>query len=174
MKTEVTELKENNRELATAIARDALAQLDAKRMRAQRMVYCYFNSRVESGRSLARQPEAVFGPGCKVCALGALFLGNLRFSSYSADYRTCGMGPGHMRTDLSTAFTQKQLYLIEAAFEGFILVEGEGGEFYFPEFADDPNVTKRWAARFSSDERRLRAILSNIIDNGGEFILPRI
>ena len=107
---------------------------------------------------------------CEACAKGCLFLS---FVGIANDYngRVAGNSidtPAHIK--LNEIFSAEQLALIEAAFEGtFYLDHPEAYEY-------TSSINTFYHASFKQEspaEQRLIIICKNIIDNDGEFILPK-
>lgn len=142
--------------------------------------------------------DLLVGRTCGVCAIGALFVAKvdrvdaLRFSEMGGRLND----DGRMRTYLDE-FDPVQLVLMELAFEGgWILEQLTGGRVDISDVWDTCGVCEgpddcslcddcellpefQSALRFHEDyeagdidgriERRLRAIMQNVIANGGEF-----
>ena len=72
-----------------------------------------------------------------------------------------------MRSYLGGFFDEKQLVLIETAFEGE-LITNSGTELYY----DSPEVRAavRFTARIKDHGNRLRKIMNNIIEHEGTFV----
>lgn len=196
------------------IARDVLAQLDARRLVASPGMYLEaFHpdgmkvhasdwSGLEAD-TYVRDPDVQWvlrGKTCEVCAIGALFVAKVdRVDDlpFSRMHGTLNSDEA-MRDYLETDFPPLQLALLELAFEGAWILEQLG--------ETDPDVTARdiWdTCEYHDDsyaclkceacelrppfaaalafyrryigrdgepaERRLRAIMANIIENGGDF-----
>lgn len=175
-----------------AIAKDVLAWLDLGKLKARagRYVVPIDDGRPEErwyddtldARSLVLED----GVTCEVCALGGMFacaVGRLnKINAYS--FR--GARQNGMREYLSPYFSPWQLALIETAFEcewyidGFDHVRGSAeaadaavafGERYTRDDVQDPDEDDGvyMQPRQTMQEERMRAIMQNIIANGGEF-----
>lgn len=154
------------REQRLVIAEDVLAQLDAKRLNAQ--VDCYVG--LDTGyRYLGRDLQPIFRrlETCRVCALGALFV--TRVQNYndfqlSASESNLRGSPKASRWALA-CFSSLQLDCIENAFEQRRLHVG----------TENSQLHLRAAGMYSGmlePEERLRAIMQNILDNDGRFVVP--
>lgn len=179
-----------------AIAKDVLAQLKKKKFVAESGSYCTLNTskvltRKDIGISegegyktvdIELQPLLLDGTiaSCDVCAIGSVFmskvlLGN-KFKITADSYSDSGEDSVDLETDLDRdhdmveslkgIFTEKQLRLMEYAFEGEDIKEI---------FFDSPEKfhlkVDEFYYEYTSDESRLKAIMQNIIKNEGTFKL---
>lgn len=153
-------------EKRVAVAKDVIAQLDAKKIVALCGSYVSITPKENEIFSLEPDDEmqtVLAGRVCDACALGSLFIcavaklddctaDSVQFDKhYDVDY--------YMRDDpyeyLGQFFEHEQLHRIEQAFEGYAGWSDDDGANYIDEDA----------------ERRLRVIMKNIIDNNGTFTL---
>lgn len=164
-----------NKPKALALASEVLALLDRKEVTPMQGTYCRLP--VDSGTV----PKSESGT-CEVCALGALAVAccgipDTAWGSNTAPLIEC----------LSGTFDAKELATIEAAFEldneQPMKVAAYGAEYDDDiEILDDAVRFGRDASEWDPDgwgedgedtpefaEQRLRAIMANIIANGGEF-----
>ena len=105
---------------------------------------------------------------CRVCAMGALFLGQ------AVRDDSCTLGDLHYnngRTLLKKYFSQNQLDLIESYFEGTIYSWHTTLNKYSDE---DQDKVHHFLKQHLSDSERLTLILQNIIDNHGTFISDQL
>jgi hypothetical protein len=148
-------------EKRVAIAKDALAWIEAGALRPMSGAYVEPMERKDLRKNLAQQlRDVVLGP-CEVCAIGALFIAKaVRFGETSVgDYAM-----SHFHDSLRGHFSEKQLALIECAFE-----RGPCGRY---EYRLDETEVAEAIAFYGLDDtaaRRLKRILENIIANGGTF-----
>jgi hypothetical protein len=177
--TETPMPKISKREMATAVAKDVIAQLNrrTKGYEATPGLYVYIEcvipTNVTDLQDAIPSIENQVGK-CNVCALGAAVLSKARLfdnvpidgeaASYggviSLDYDDCFNG-------LKDIFSESQLQLIEAAFEGW------------DEGSWETNPAIRRAVAFGEkyiddDKKRMKAIMQNIIDNDGTFKPPAV
>lgn len=171
------------------LAKDVLAAIEARRIEPSSGVYTSYISRDsdharglhnENVRRYSPSQPAVmtlYGEDCQVCAKGALFVARLdRLNGLPLrDLDTAD--PSEHLTDY---FSQLQLDLIEAAFEGsdslaYLADYCEGPEaspeafsLSEREFEALSKKAKSYASAHAADER-LRRIMLNIIANGGTF-----
>jgi hypothetical protein len=155
-----------------AIARDALRLINAGAVTPKAKLYFRFFG--PSGGDLVdllgQEHE------CQACALGALFVGHVWNTN---DCKSEVQIPADiLRARLLGVFTDKQLGLIETAFEGEFMNPFTDGRAQWGEDVDaidDPDYQSqvrasiRFGADRGDDEDCLVAILENIIANGGDF-----
>jgi hypothetical protein len=142
-----------------AIAKDVIAQLDTRRLRARTMTYVYLVGPKPKASYDQQVCDLTVGRNCQVCALGAMFVvaveradklnvsDNVDFDNrfHGADGETC-------YSYLAQFFSTDQLHQIEAAFEGFDGIRWA--------WAEDTDV---------SPEERMRRVMTNVIRNRGRF-----
>lgn len=154
-----------------AVMKDVLELLAApasKRIQIEPGTYCSLDMGVDSPESVDLQSVVVSNPSaCTVCGIGAIFLAHARlFDSVrvDADYAGLGAGDDKIIDTLSGYFSEKQLRLIEIAFEGRNI------------FADDDYDANgaKWVRKYSDPTKRLQAICQNVIDNKGTFVINQI
>lgn len=128
---------------------------------------------------------------CKVCVLGACLMSvvsidnNFAFHS-RIDGVTFGVGSYDVAERLLKLFTAKQLLLIETAFEVDLSDDMEYGYFTdkytllnmsdeeFAQTAKHRKVAAAFGRQFDTPKDRLRAIMKNMIENGGKFVPPKV
>lgn len=153
---------------AVDLAKDVLRLLDAKSIKAQSGYYCTLPDSwtYKSGTSVQEHLRSNPKDPCGVCALGSLFMSFVdRHNQVSMPDNWVGLNyDATMIEKLSPYFSMKQLVMIETAFEGTLIsargVAVEGDWIY---------QCKKFLDAYYDKDRRLRAIMQNIIDNGGEF-----
>lgn len=167
------------------IARDVLKRLDEGTVSS---LGGYFRLMVLRG---AVDRDAPFRPqlkrlvgesgACSACAIGALFVSSIMLQNHSSA-RELGLkdqSQGWTGEQMLTAsrcaiarrlresgsFSAMQLQLIETAFEGFNITDS-------PRLDDDQHarVRKFYSKHAASPDRRMAAIMRNIVENRGEFI----
>jgi hypothetical protein len=165
-------------EARIAIAKDVIKHLDSKKLNAKSGAYCIFKSEAgqpplseSDGGSDLRGLLSTKVHHCDVCAKGAMFIAHvMRFNEVklpSADWAYFDPARAFNGESFVTSplqyFDEDQLDLIEAAFEGDD-VQGSLSE----EETDD---AESFSLSHENDDERLRAIMQNIVDNGGTFLL---
>ncbi len=140
-------------EMRIRIAQDALKQINMVNPSAG--VYCMFPYALPANESLQKFLIEQHPP-CDVCALGSLFLSNIRINNkFNTDKinQHSMIGRDDILASLREYFDYDELDEIEKAFEGNC---GERDYNYF-------------VADYPEDSVRLELILNNIIDNKGAF-----
>lgn len=163
---------------AVAVAEDVLVSL--KVMNIYRTGYLTANSVgdvINSNKGSKQQAQAL-KKHCTVCALGACFLSAVsisnRFNFKDELYLSGNGGGGSLQLEgskitgrLQSVFTAHQMALIENAFE-----LGKGPLISQQEQDIDAELvyaSKTFGRRYKNSKDRLRAIMKNIVKNGGEF-----
>lgn len=170
-----------------AIAKDVIAQINCEAYKPAAGVYVSLAPSDEAkneGKSIQdlwnKPTDQMLDEGmlqCTVCAKGAMFMSHIRKDSSSCKVGQAqdGQHEPNIEERLTDVFSEKQLDLIEAAFE-------ESGSYYgdnhAPSAYDDEtdSYTGRahkaevFGSRYSSDQSRLIGIMNNIIKNDGTFI----
>jgi hypothetical protein len=154
-----------------AIAKDVIKALDAKVFKPRcGFAYVYFdcNSSVSRLRELVDNDQRLFGSigldelraieSCTVCALGSMFIAHSRLGG---DVSVKDAILQNYEDKLEGYFELSQLDLIENTFESRCSDDD----------VKDAGI-RAFAREHKSADARLRAIMKNIIDNDGEFILP--
>jgi hypothetical protein len=163
----------SDKEQRLHLAQDVLDQLADGKLRAKSGVYFHLSAaNVRKLKKLSVQEALEQAPTCQVCALGALFVSRVagynqfRTGTLLEEWADLTSGPltwrGPIVSPLSM-FSSEQISLIECAFEC-------GDEF------GNASPWKRMQAtrlyeHLRSPRARLRAIMQNIIRNGGNFVL---
>ena len=163
-------MTKTQRKKAVQIAEDVLAQLKSRKYVAETGVYAAINGAVEevpsdnwSGYETVPVVKSLRTflkkhakkQSCHVCALGACFLANVERRNKvetSDEYVRY-----EIAENLSSIFSPDQMDEIESAFE---VSAHHGGSLAAVVFG----------RRYDTDDKRLRAIMRNIIKNNGEFI----
>jgi hypothetical protein len=164
------------KEKRVAVAKDALKQIRYGRYKANTGNYVipnWYPYNVEDNEESQEYLENKGFWGCKVCAIGAVFLSKVRLgNNHTGDLEVMN-SPNMIISNLKGIFSAKQLRLMEVAFEDLT-----GGAFKESSVYDsnNPKHTAKIekALEFFKDyldrpEERLIAILENIIANNGTF-----
>lgn len=182
--------KASRRERRIMVAKDTIASLDAKMIKAKWGEYGSFNIGTNGKKvdNLPRQKAFFEGanfedsmPVCNACAIGSLFMAKFshrnhcNFRVVRSDEEDLQFPGGRDMVDLlSDCFTPYHIRMIEVCFERFYTPMGY--------FADNENAISAVARNMYPDtwrpedgyvyaDARLRAILGNIIENG-RFVVP--
>lgn len=164
----LTDRQKANRRVA--IAEDVLKWLRTKKLTIKTQTYCRFNDEYDLYKFDGDDMQAVMGKiitpfkPCSVCAKGALFIAAVdKFNSVKV--RAFGMNDEDVVMEpLLAYFTEEQLNLVEAAFEGWNHLAGDADLVEY--------VTEDYIKKYPDARKRLRAIMRNIIVNKGTFVLP--
>jgi len=156
-------------ERAVMVAKDALKMLNAGKTQAAEgnWVNLWDNKDSLEGSEVQVCDASDGFKDCKVCALGALMLSEIRHTN-KLKMSDVG-GEIHYEAHgsrLNKAFSQSQQKLMELAFEG--------GNGFFSTLACDGKTTYKiesFYKKYPDENKRLRAILKNIIKNNGKFVL---
>lgn len=147
------------------IAKDVLAWLKEKKLHATPGTYLSsvdFTTVVDGEyKSLRVEEDRVDGGGCSACALGGLFACMVENTGGLQDFWRHS-DQDRIRTKLAPYFDERQLAMIETAFE-HCYFSGEGAT------SIDLNAAYRFGEAFDAGARRMRAIMRNIIRNNGTF-----
>lgn len=186
-----------NNEKAVLVAKDVLEQVKANKYIASVGIYLYvFGGGFKFDGSIKENFDQI--QQCKVCALGSMLmssthLGNILTTSDIDNYPEADdLRDSEKITELfSSIFTNKQLLLIETAFEGysdFWALNKRQIKKYYQEVFTYNETSDRYAEgkekltfeetlacemfnrKYDEDEKRLNAICRNIIKNKGVFI----
>lgn len=164
-----------NRKLCIAVARDTIVQLRLKRFNAIPGVYINIdfdeNEYIEYDEKFFKQSFSDYfkkakKTTCNVCALGAAFVSLVNVEN------KCSVGgvinENGMWTRLQKAFGTDNMSLMESAFECTPMDSSNSklSEEMLDQAAD-------WGSKYKDDNDRLRAIMMNVIRNGGDFKLPK-
>lgn len=157
-----------------AIARDVIEQIRIRKIVPEEKTWvnvCEWKNGRPEGEDLRQ--ALIKAKECSACALGAIFVCSVfrdpgeRVSGISNTYyyeHEVG-GADDIHNKLRKYFTNKQLRMIELAFE-------EGNGWAFTEDSRDEDAV-RFGMQFSSPAHRMEAIMNNIIDNNGTFNPPK-
>lgn len=178
-------------EKRVAIAKDVLAQIKCENYVPRSGVYVDINptrKAMDKGLyidSLSQRPaDLMLEEGlvtCTVCAKGAMFMSHIRKDSDTCSVSDAKEGDSedNIEERLTDIFDEKQLDMIEAAFEsdGAFYADNHVGNFEKEDW--DGNITyigkagkaERFGEKYSDDQRRLVGIMKNIIKNEGTFKL---
>lgn len=171
------------RKKCCAVAQDVLDHL--KLLNVARGTYCEgkFPDGVRDSKEQAKKYIDVISKDCKVCAIGACFLSYVRLYNNVTLGQLVG-GYDTIKDDffdveyynidheLAKVFSQRQLCLIETAFEcGYIHFRVDDED--YKDLCHDSNefsAAISFGEKYSVPKKRLMAIVKNIIKNNGEFI----
>ena len=193
MKTEQFNALPNN-EKAVLVAKDVLAQIKADKYVPDTGTYIYIQGGFDFNGSIKENFDQI--EECKVCALGSMLmssthLGNILTTSDINRFPDADdLRRSEKVTELfSSIFTNKQLLLIETAFEGHTEFFGktkrqlkktyqENFSYYEPydRYAnekltfDETLACEIFHRKYDDNDKRLNAICRNIIRNNGVFI----
>lgn len=114
--------------------------------------------------------------------MGALFLSHVRlFDNLTIDEASAvdggdDIGDRVIMNTLEDYFDEDELRMIEAAFEGKVLIQtaamdriDRDAEYNEEEYRDTNWWAVRWVEKYPNPTKRLRAILKNLIANKGRF-----
>lgn len=171
-----------------AIAKDVLAALKAQQLYACTGTWAKIDDSspvVLEDLKLGTELQDIFKQAdvsCEACALGACFVSAVKLGNnckLTSEARENGQFNFYLPSDqggdrtgmsatLSRYFDEKQLSLIECAFE---MGTGALGKPYlrFPDNSDIVDRAEDFGMNFDSDRERMEAIMTNIINNNGEF-----
>lgn len=167
------ELNNKQRKMAVRIAKDVIKQLDGETLVARHAGYTIIpglqdeaaivpenNDLRDYLRKLAKKKRP-----CTVCALGACFLADVRRrDNFSVNDEISRIS---IVDRLSEIFGEAQLDLIECAYEGDPTYVGNR-ETTAP--FKEGYCAVQFGEKHRSPDKRLRAIMRNIIANNGEFL----
>jgi hypothetical protein len=167
-------------EKRTEIAKDVIASLNSKKYKAERGTYLeLFNknkrSKNEYGHLTNGYDENLKltstnlkeeSTVCHVCAIGSVFtsFAQKTKSSLSADANS-------MLRSMNSIFSKTEMRILEMLFEGSFIHD----EQFKKLDVEKQKIIKKYGSEFKknskgSADKRLRAIMDNIIDNNGKFI----
>ena len=161
---------------AVDIAKDVIALIAAKKIRVKKGTYGRFARQIlhkHEGESVQKVLQEATKPICNVCAMGAMFCAfidkenEVKVKDYDLDYEAEFGNEYAITQKLAPYFSENQLRLIEAAFEGVVIRDL---------LTDDYDIYERAAIqffnRYKNPEARLVAIMENVIANKGKFNPP--
>lgn len=163
------------------IAKDVILQIGLNKFVPQTGCYVKSQDILEAlptnGTTVELKPLLAEVTTCSCCAKGAIFLSEVmnrnQFSASRRDFE--GLGSETITDRLDGLFTQNQLDLIETAFERDVI---ESDNEYLQDGHNDDwsekftSIAKKAIAfgkRYSSNDKRLIAIMKNIVANKGTF-----
>lgn len=180
---------ERRRAKAVAIAKDVLFNLRTQKYSASPGQYCSISSNFEEAdpkegnhQSPTNMQKVMVhnSTTCDVCAIGSLIASDIKLNNkFSRHYDLEYIDPTDKDDDgttfisrLEKFFTRKELVLMEHTFEccpeTSIVPNHE--RYRTPEESDRAADLGR---RYSSDNDRLAYIMTNVVRNKGQFILPK-
>jgi hypothetical protein len=139
-----------------AVAKDVIKWIRAGKMTARTGDY------ISLGSSKSKPSLSSIASNCTVCAMGAVLLS--AFNKFDGDgfariIEQWGAREDDIVFQLGGLFSESQLRLMEAAFEGY---------------GDDESATWKFCQSLEGDDEnddndRLMAIMQNVVDHGGVF-----
>lgn len=163
-----------------AIARDVLELLDLKKIKANQGAYIRGIRELKPSLDV-KEELSKHNAYCNACAKGSMLLSHImRFNECDVGtLNNYSDGPDSMNDALHErlkVFEPHQLNLIECAFEGRVVVGylTSTEEYLCRTFFESHFTTLEWGNSYTWDsavDSRLRAIMQNIIDNNGTFVL---
>lgn len=154
------------------IAKDVLAQLQARRIQTGRVSWIERLTLPENTENLELREVLRSAPACSACALGALLLCTVRMHDAIEvdDLFDCGdVNEVTLFSYLRDFFSSVQLRLIEATYEqgsGYVPWDDVGEDVTRDEIAR----AQRFSRQYRGKGARLRAIMENLIKNKGTFV----
>ncbi len=143
-----------------AFAKDVLAQLNIMQIIGGSYIDAP-DEWIDHGPNLVNIPLEDATTGCRVCALGAMYLVKCRLAgTQTVSVET---DSAEMEEYLSDLFTASELDEIEAAFE--VWVKGHA-------VSKSRWPTSAFGQQFATPKKRLAAVMQYLIDHDGEFALP--
>lgn len=185
--------KMTKKQQRVTIAADVIADLRTRKLVADtgRYLFDSFNVTKEDGWETCKLPddmdlaEIQYGElaeagTCTVCGIGALFVDAVkRHDKYTADLAEAEQPSQREIHDyLGKWFSVKQLLLVESAFETREFLDDD-----YSGYGDDEDRTPSdedlaaaviFGRRFSTPDKRMKAIMKNIIENDGTFKPPKL
>lgn len=172
------------------VAKDVLAQINAKRYTAEAGVWVRPNwsYKIDSySINTTDSVQKLFADrsieSCNVCALGGMFMSctnlnnNTTVEQLSAEAEdSLGENIEHgenLSNGLNKIFTSKQLQLIEMYFENGEGWFGEYGHTGCANGADQQHI-EAFYERYQNDDDRLKEIMKNIVANDGTFVPSKL
>lgn len=155
-----------------SLAKDVIAQLEAKCITAMNSQYCNIQFAEELDETLQVNQVLDKVTSCDVCLKGALFITDVINRNH------CTIGEvGNEKVSwnrviskrFADVFTQDQLDLMEVAFEGDIVQEGD----YLGTWIEPTDIGQAALDFYDSNKNpdiMIIEILQNLIENDGEFI----
>jgi hypothetical protein len=149
------------------VAKDALKMLNAGKTKASPGDWVRLDDAPEIYQEVQICDVSDKFKECSVCALGSLMLSEIRHTNklkmsdvgFEINYHTYG-------DRLNKVFSKSQQKLMELAFEG-----GMGRFGVLDVKNSEVEKIDNFYAEYPCEEDRLRAILKNVIKNGGRFVL---
>lgn len=188
LKREKDEYKKMTKaEKRVAIAQDVIAQIKCETYVPQSGVYVDIDTSEKSddiGQDLddieQKSADLLITEGmvqCTVCAKGAMFMSHIRKDSDTCTLSDAmeGQDENVIENRLTDTFSEEQLDLIESAFEsdGSFYADNHDEDSYDDDGDFSPgslgNKAQKYGSRYNDDQKRLLAIMRNIIRNKGTF-----
>lgn len=176
-----------------AIAKDVIEQIEANKYVSLKGKYGSIKRNTLYEFSYDDSVQSIFDEvNCNCCALGAMFMSNVKFNNQCTVNQVGKVDK--IVKDLTNFFSAKQLIMIESAFEQWDwsdLLRDEDDDDYYSDiimdgiFSEESIITLNldrheliesiekaynFTKAIDNDEERLVKIMTNIIENNGEFI----
>jgi len=176
--------RKSNKQKRIDIAKDVIAQLAFGKYMPLQNSYAVLSDVDALDLTAELQKELVKVQTCSVCALGALFISDVAKHdrctveeagivderlAYGLTRTTC-VEQQPVRKRLRELFSDRQLAMIEMAFEGWEVREITKVESVVDPDFDAYNKCLAFYHKYKTSTTRMRGIMRNIIKNDGEFI----
>jgi hypothetical protein len=147
-----------------AIAEDVIASVRAFKFRAEPGTYFA----MQNNDAITSDPQAIMQHEetvCNVCAIGAIFASKVKIGNKCTLNIDQKLGDRSIIPNIKSIFSEKELRIIEAAFER------NAQDSIVPD--DIEEKARKWHDKNHpmDDDKRLIAIMKNIIKNKGTFVL---
>jgi hypothetical protein len=166
-----------------AVALDVIKQIRIRRYSLTRRAYCKLTAAKGKRLSVDSQLQGQWPQikRCNVCGIGSTFMSTIRLdNSFKIDFmdttlRGASLNEDQIRKRLRRHFSAHQLDLIEVAFMCDVGFAGSNQDSEHPLTRDCPlaNEAERYGKQFPAQRDRLIAIMQNIVENRGTFVLPQ-
>jgi len=163
------EFKEMSKmEKRVSIAKDVIASLKSKKYIAEAGIYVNLVNGKNEDEDIAITLSNMMKKDvkCEVCAIGSLFLSNLKKSKT----RIGADDDDDMCASLSDVYTEEELRILEYCFEGDDISSSFNTDSYRNMRRDACDFYSENSGFGSDDDARLNAIMKNIIKHEGRFI----
>lgn len=157
-----------------AIATDIIKQLDAHKLHVDHGKY--FGNWGDVRETFLEELDArpyinTIQDMCTVCQLGALLLSKIRlYNEHKIEtiVKIKATDDDVMYDSLANIFPYKMLQMMEMCFEHYYLNRRHGG------LSEEEQRNCKEFTRGLSPEDRIRKVMTNIIENGGDLVLPGV
>jgi len=179
----------NTAQRRVLVAKDVIERLNSNQISAEEGNWCSFPEEQKEGESV--QEVILKGERCSACGIGSIFLSLISYVN-QLTFTDKDLYGFNMMTDyenetveykkLKNVFSDSQLKLIEQSFEGgrgFFEFDSDVQDYLFYDDYDKPTyrgaaiqiAALRFYEKYPSENERLKAIMENIVENGGAFKL---